>query len=146
MSAFVHELTEPVLLDAARAGRSGPYGELVRRTHKAAVRAATAHYSGFTDPEDLVAEVFVHLWNILRDGGGPRHRLRPYLRVLMRDLAIRRLLVVCVQGEISLDRAAAHLDRCAPCRAAVGELVDGDHELATASSFSGGEPRSCRSV
>ncbi len=53
-------------------------------------RVASAHYVGFAPPEDLVAEAFVRLWFILRRGGGPHRRLRPFLVALMRNLAIRR--------------------------------------------------------
>lgn len=65
-------------------------GELLRRNRKRLSRVAAGHYAGFAAPEDLTAEVFVHLWFILRHGGGPRRRLRPYLLALMRNLATRR--------------------------------------------------------
>lgn len=83
-------LSDSILLDAVRVGRSGAYGELVRRNRKPVFHAAATYYFRFAEPEDLVAEVFVRLWFILRQGGGPRRRLRPYLLALMRVLAMSR--------------------------------------------------------
>ncbi|GAA1957701.1 sigma-70 family RNA polymerase sigma factor [Amycolatopsis minnesotensis] len=95
--------SEAVLLDAVRAGDLGAWDVLFRKHAEPLRRVAAGWLSQPADREDLTAEAFVRVLDVVRGGGGPRESLRPYLVVTMRNLAAtwgrgRRRVELC--GEV----------------------------------------------
>lgn len=78
---------EDVLLDAVRAGDLGAWDVLFRRHAGPLRRVAAGWFSQQADREDLMAEAFARVLDVVLGGGGPRESLRPYLVVTMRNLA-----------------------------------------------------------
>lgn len=79
--------SEATLIERARAGERGAYGELWRRHHDAALH--TARPLAHADAEDAVAEAFASIWRQLQAGGGPHHHFRAYLFTVVRNIAAR---------------------------------------------------------
>lgn len=73
------------LIQRARAGDEGAYGELFARHHRAALNYARA-IAGANEAEDLVAEAFAKLLSALRRDLGPETAFRPYLLTSIRRL------------------------------------------------------------
>jgi RNA polymerase sigma factor (sigma-70 family) len=81
-------LSDTALIAAVRSGDTTAYGGLYERHLAAAKRAATYLVSTAAEREDLVAEAFTRVLQVLRSGRGPIHDFRPYLLVTMRHAAI----------------------------------------------------------
>ncbi|MCL2464052.1 MAG: sigma-70 family RNA polymerase sigma factor [Micrococcales bacterium] len=84
------ELSDRELIDLARVEDSGAWAELWSR-HRNAALAAARSQPGNADPEDLVAEAFTRILELLRRGGGPAEEFRPYLYATVRNLALKSL-------------------------------------------------------
>ncbi|HEV2779286.1 MAG TPA: sigma-70 family RNA polymerase sigma factor [Actinophytocola sp.] len=83
-----HGPSDAALIAAVRRGETNAYGVLYERHLSAAKRAAACLSSTAAEREDLVAEAFTRVLQILRSGRGPSEEFRPYLLVTMRHLAI----------------------------------------------------------
>jgi len=81
-------LTDATLIAAVRCGDVKAYGLLYERHLSAANRAASYLVTTTAEREDLVAEAFTRVLQVLRSGRGPIHDFRPYLLVTMRHAAI----------------------------------------------------------
>jgi RNA polymerase sigma factor (sigma-70 family) len=114
------------LLESARDGDDSAFAELWTRHSPAALRAATQfRYGG--EPDDLVAEAYVRIFEAVRQGKGPRGAFRPYLLVTVRNLATRIAqssredatddLEALERAEFPADPAVAALDRSLTVRA-----------------------------
>ena len=79
---------EKALLDAVRSGSAGAFGELYSRHAAAAHTMARQVARTVTDAEDLVAEAFARILDVLHRGGGPRLAFRAYLLTTVRNLAM----------------------------------------------------------
>jgi RNA polymerase sigma factor (sigma-70 family) len=80
--------SDAVLIAAVRRGDVNAYGVLYERHLAAAKRAAAYLVNTGAEREDLVAEAFTRVLQMLRSGRGPAQELRPYLLVTMRHAAI----------------------------------------------------------
>ncbi|MGP4015529.1 RNA polymerase sigma factor [Saccharopolyspora sp. 5N708] len=76
------------LLDAVRTGSTDAFAELYLRHRAAAHTMAKQVASTPTDAEDLVAEAFAKILDVLRRGGGPAAAFRAYLLTTVRNLAM----------------------------------------------------------
>ncbi|MGW4829601.1 RNA polymerase sigma factor [Amycolatopsis japonica] len=80
---------DALLLGRLRDGDLGA-GDLLFRRHSGPLRRIAAGWVRQpAEQDDLVAEAFARVLAAVRDGGGPRDELRPYLVVTMRNLAAR---------------------------------------------------------
>jgi RNA polymerase sigma factor (sigma-70 family) len=82
------EQSDAALIEAVRRGDVNAYGVLYERHLGAAKRAAVYLATTNAEREDLVAEAFTRVLQVLRSGRGPAQQLRPYLLVTMRHAAI----------------------------------------------------------
>jgi RNA polymerase sigma factor (sigma-70 family) len=80
--------SDATLIAAVRLGDTHAYGVLYQRHLIAAKRAASCLAASPSEREDLVAEAFTRVLQMLRTGRGPDEEFRPYLLVTMRHLAI----------------------------------------------------------
>ena len=88
MAAVPEHISDATLIAAVRMGDSKAYGLLYERHLPAANRAASYLAGTAAEREDLVAEAFTRVLQVLRTGRGPSHDFRPYLLVTMRHAAI----------------------------------------------------------
>lgn len=88
MTAVPEGLSDAELIAAVRRGHTEAYGELYERHLAAANRAAAYLVATTAEREDLVAEAFTRVLQVLLTGRGPVHDFRPYLLVTMRHAAI----------------------------------------------------------
>ncbi len=79
------QTSDRALLERARRGDRGAYGELWSR-HAASAHTVARSYSTL-DPDDLVAESFTRIYDALLAGGGPATAFRPYLFTTIRNTA-----------------------------------------------------------
>lgn len=82
------------LLQLSRDGDRRAFSELWRRHAPVALAYARSLGGSPPDPEDLVSEAFISILRMLRTGGGPEERLRPYLLTTIKNLrlsALRRM-------------------------------------------------------
>ncbi|WP_223839915.1 RNA polymerase sigma factor [Saccharopolyspora pogona] len=77
-----------MLLDSVRAGSAEAFGELYARYRTAAHAMAKQIVGTPADAEDLVAEAFAKILDVLRRGGGPHSAFRAYLLTTVRNLAM----------------------------------------------------------
>jgi RNA polymerase sigma factor (sigma-70 family) len=80
--------SDAALIAAVRRGDTNAYGVLYERHLAAAKRAAAYLAATAAEREDLVAEAFTRVLQVLRSGRGPAQEFRPYLLVTMRHAAI----------------------------------------------------------
>jgi RNA polymerase sigma factor (sigma-70 family) len=80
--------SDATLITAVRRGDTTAYGVLYERHLGAAKRAAACLATTAAEREDLVAEAFTRVLQVLRAGNGPVEEFRPYLLVTMRHAAI----------------------------------------------------------
>jgi RNA polymerase sigma factor (sigma-70 family) len=95
--------SDAVLIAAVRRGDLSAYGVLYERHLAAAKRAATYLANTGAEREDLIAEAFTRVLQMLRSGRGPTEELRPYLLVTMRHAAInaaRKRSVTALYAEV----------------------------------------------
>ncbi|WP_188188737.1 sigma-70 family RNA polymerase sigma factor [Nonomuraea sp. SYSU D8015] len=71
------------LLQAAREGNAAAYGQLYER-HVAAARALARQLVRGTEVEDVVAEAFTKILDLVGRGGGPESSFRTYLLTVVR--------------------------------------------------------------
>jgi RNA polymerase sigma factor (sigma-70 family) len=88
VTAVPERLSDADLIVAVRRGDTQAYGLLYERHLAAANRAASYLVTTTSEREDLVAEAFTRVLQVLRAGRGPAHDFRPYLLVTMRHAAI----------------------------------------------------------
>ncbi|MEV0613760.1 sigma-70 family RNA polymerase sigma factor [Nonomuraea sp. NPDC050404] len=92
------------LLQAAREGNAAAYGELYER-HVAAARALARQLVRSAEAEDVVAESFTKILDLVGRGGGPDSGFRTYLLTVVRRTVYDRSRVESRQmstGEIEL--------------------------------------------
>jgi RNA polymerase sigma factor (sigma-70 family) len=82
VSGFTSDAT---LVSRTREGDETAFAELWRR-HAAAGRTVARGFSSF-DPDDLVSESFLRLYEAIGKGGGPSGAFRPYLFTTIRNTA-----------------------------------------------------------
>ncbi|WP_407316447.1 sigma-70 family RNA polymerase sigma factor [Isoptericola halotolerans] len=85
-AADLHELGDDQLATAARTGTERAFGVLWDR-HAGAGMAAARRMTAAFDPEDLVQEAYLRIWNALLNGRGPDGPFRPYLYKTLRNIA-----------------------------------------------------------
>jgi RNA polymerase sigma factor (sigma-70 family) len=103
VTAVSERLTDATLIAAVRLGDTQAYGLLYERHLAAANRAASYLVTTASEREDLVAEAFTRVLQVLRAGRGPASEFRPYLLVTMRHAAInaaRRAPVTALFAEL----------------------------------------------
>ena len=83
-------LTDAELIARTRAGDMASYDELYRRHVDDASRVARIVTDNSDEAEDVVSEAFTRVLDRLQRGGGPDEELTPYLRTVVRRLAIDR--------------------------------------------------------
>ncbi|WP_418058529.1 RNA polymerase sigma factor [Pimelobacter simplex] len=82
------QVTDEEIADRVRAGEESAFDELFRRHRAAALRVARSIIPG--EEDDAVAEAFLGLLCVLRDGGGPTRGVRAYILASARNRALRR--------------------------------------------------------
>jgi len=80
---------ELALITQARSGDGEALAQLWRQ-HAQAGRRMARRITDRIEPDDLLAEAFLRILVALRAGSGPRGAFRPYLRAVMRSIAIRQ--------------------------------------------------------
>ncbi|GAA1988622.1 hypothetical protein GCM10009718_27740 [Isoptericola halotolerans] len=85
-SAALRELGDEQLAEAVRTGTERAFGVLWDR-HAGAGLAAARRMTAAFDPEDLVQEAYLRIWNALLNGNGPDGPFRPYLYQTLRNIA-----------------------------------------------------------
>lgn len=110
------------LLQAARDGDSSAFSVLWRRHHRPALVAAQNFTSRFP-AEDVVAEAYLKIFELVRAGRGPTGAFRPYLYRVVRSVAVDWLR----SPESSSTPLAEHL---IPTEAGPGEDEDFDRNAA----------------
>jgi RNA polymerase sigma factor (sigma-70 family) len=78
------------LIGAIRSGDMSAYGELYRRHVGAAQSLARQLVHGQAEVDDVVAETFSKVLDLMRRGGGPQDAFRPYLLTAVRRVAYDR--------------------------------------------------------
>src|SRR5579875_2955652 len=78
------------LMAAIRAGDTTAYGELYQRHVAAAQSLARQLVRGQAEVDDVVAETFSKVLDVMRRGGGPQEAFRPYLLTAVRRVAYDR--------------------------------------------------------
>jgi RNA polymerase sigma factor (sigma-70 family) len=78
------------LITAIRSGDMSAYGELYRRHVAAAQGLARQLVRGPAEVDDVVAETFSKVLDLMRRGGGPQDAFRPYLLTAVRRVAYDR--------------------------------------------------------
>jgi RNA polymerase sigma factor (sigma-70 family) len=81
---------DATLIERTRAGDMGAFDELYRRHVDDAAKVARIVTNNSDEAQDVVAEAFTRLLDRLRAGGGPEGEVTPYLRTIVRRLAIDR--------------------------------------------------------
>ncbi len=74
------------LIDRCKQGDSPAFAELWSR-HAAAGRTVARSFTSSLDPDDLVAESFTRIYQLLQKGRGPNAAFRPYLFTTIRNTA-----------------------------------------------------------
>jgi len=78
------------LITASRSGDAAAYDTLYRRHAPAARTLARQLVRGQAEADDVVAETFAKILDLLRRGGGPEGAFRPYLLTAVRRAAYDR--------------------------------------------------------
>lgn len=78
-------LPDAVLLQRSRDGDRCAFSELWRRHAPTAVAYARSLGVAPPDPEDVVSDAFLSILQLVRAGGGPEERFRPYLLTAVRN-------------------------------------------------------------
>lgn len=126
------EKPDEALLEASRLGDAEPFAVLWERHSRAGFVAARNLAPGL-EADDLVADAYLKIFELVRDGRGPRGAFRPYLYQTIKTVAADRLR--------SPERTTADLDDI-PELHETGPWEDGAFDLAaTARAFSALEPR-----
>jgi len=83
------DLSDDSLISLSRSGSADAYAELFERYRRPATRLA-AYYSNSVDANDIVAESFAQVYDLLRRGKGPETSFRAYLFTSVRREAGRQ--------------------------------------------------------
>ena len=101
------------LIDDVRTGDSAAFGELFARHRDAATRLARQLVPP-SDADDLVAEAFSRMLDVLQRGGGPDVSFRAYLLTSIRRLHVDRIRAKArvrpTDNEAELDRGVEFVD------------------------------------
>jgi RNA polymerase sigma factor (sigma-70 family) len=81
---------DPELIDAVRSGDVDAYALLYRRHSAAAATLARQLTGSRAEADDLVAEAFARVLDVLRSGGGPDVAFRAYLLTTLRNVLYDR--------------------------------------------------------
>ena len=81
------ELSDDVLLEATRNGDSAAFAELWTR-HRRAGLVAARHLGAPSLADDVVSEAYLRIFELVRDGRGPRGAFRPYLYRTIQSIAV----------------------------------------------------------
>ena len=122
------DLDDARLLDLVRAGDADAYGVLFRRHEQAARRLARELVVSPAEIDDVVAETFARVLDVMRRGGGPTDAFRPYVLTATRRVCYDRIESQRKQipaaaheprdpGDPFVDTAVASLDRSLIARA-----------------------------
>ncbi|MCD0452687.1 sigma-70 family RNA polymerase sigma factor [Actinocorallia sp. API 0066] len=84
------EPSDAELIDQIRQGDTAGYGVLYERHKEAALRLARRLVEGEAEADDVVADTFTKVLDLLRRGGGPSDAFRPYLLTSLRRTVIDR--------------------------------------------------------
>ena len=121
------QVDDAVLLDLARTGDAGAYGELWRR-HLPAAYGVAHRYRNRASAEDIVAEAAARVYALIKAGKGPQTNFRSYFLTTVRtaatDTARTDLRVVPTEGT-DLELAAGSVEAHDP-------TVSIDHEMVRA--------------
>lgn len=74
------------LAERVRSGDTAAFAELWQRHYRPAYRAAS-QFSRMIDPDDLLSEAYLRVYQLLLRGLGPRGAFRPYLYATIRNIA-----------------------------------------------------------
>jgi RNA polymerase sigma factor (sigma-70 family) len=116
------------LITAIRSGDMSAYGDLYRRHVAAAQGLARQLVRGQAEVDDVVAETFSKVLDLMRRGGGPQDAFRPYLLTSVRRVAYDRFrgerrnvttdeIEAYDPGQPFIDPAVAGLERSLIARA-----------------------------
>ena len=83
--------SDAALIAAVRSGDSGAFGVLYERHSPVAQGLARQLLRGAGDADDVVAETFARVLDLLKRGAGPSEAFRPYLLASVRRVAIEQL-------------------------------------------------------
>ncbi|HEX5996576.1 MAG TPA: zf-HC2 domain-containing protein [Jiangellales bacterium] len=90
MTPSAQQLTDALLLERTRAGDLSAFDALYRRHGSDARRVARIVSDNRRQADDIVAEAFARVLAKIRAGAGPTDVLMPYLRIVVRRLAVDR--------------------------------------------------------
>jgi len=110
-SADLTACSDRELIAGTRTGDSEAFAELYRRHEGVALSRARQLVRSASDSEDIVAEAFVKILDLLLRGGGPVDDFRPYLLTCVRHGSVdrgRRSRTVAVDPAEMRDSAAAN--------------------------------------
>ncbi|MBN9188268.1 MAG: sigma-70 family RNA polymerase sigma factor, partial [Microbacterium sp.] len=85
-AAMLHDTADADLVTRTRAGDSAAFGELWRRHYASGMSVARSVTSSI-DPDDLVQEAYVRIFQSIQRGGGPTGSFRAYLFTSIRNTA-----------------------------------------------------------
>ncbi|MDH6182285.1 RNA polymerase sigma factor (sigma-70 family) [Microbacteriaceae bacterium SG_E_30_P1] len=77
------------LIERIRSGDTRAFGELWQRHYRPAYRAAQ-QFSRTIEPDDLISEAYLRVYQQLLAGKGPTSAFRPYLYSVIRNVAMTR--------------------------------------------------------
>ncbi len=83
-------VSDAELITRVRGGETDAFAELWRRHYRPAHRAA-ALVARWADPDDLLSEAYLRVYQQIIAGGGPHSAFRPYLYSVIRNLARARV-------------------------------------------------------
>ncbi|MBE3008495.1 hypothetical protein IL992_04745 [Microbispora sp. NEAU-D428] len=105
------------LLEAVRGGDTAAFGTLYRRHSPAARSLARQVVQGEDAVEDLLAETFARVLEVVRRGGGPASAFRPYLLASLRRYAAAGVVDLADGDSLYVDPELAGLERSPLARA-----------------------------
>jgi DNA-directed RNA polymerase specialized sigma24 family protein len=91
MTSGVHDADDARLLSTVRSGDTSAFGVLYERHHQYARRLARDLVDSQPEADDVVAETFARVLDVVRAGGGPADGFRPYLLGAVRRVCYDRV-------------------------------------------------------
>lgn len=83
----LHAASDEVLAHQTRLGDTRAFSLLWER-HVRPGYAAARHFGSIADPDDIVAESYLRIFQAMQSGGGPKGAFRPYLYRTIRNVAL----------------------------------------------------------
>jgi RNA polymerase sigma factor (sigma-70 family) len=117
------------LLTATKSGDTAAYGQLYERHQAAARSLARQLVRGPAEADDVVAEAFARVLDLLRRGGGPADGFRPYLLT-----AVRRVSYDWYRGE-RRQVATGEIEKLDPGQPLIDPVVEGLERSLAARAF-----------